>query len=499
MAGNSVGTAYLTLVPKLDSNMAELESGLEDAGKKGGSKFADGLKGIAKTAAFAAAGKAVADTFMESFNSAGTFEQLAGGVEAIFKGADTNAILADARGAWETMNLSANEYLSVINDVGASFAMTMGAEKGYETAKKGMTAIAGYASGTGKSVELLSEKFSMITRSTGSYQSIADQFSGLLPATSEGFLEAAQSSGILSDSYKKLTEVPIDEYQAAVAAMLEKGAQDMGLLGQTALETKESLSGSIDGMKAAWENLLIGIGSGSDTVGEDLGTFVEQFGVMSGQIVDTVMTILGTSGSLIAENLPQIISDVLGYITSNLPGMLSTALQFFLQIVSAIGQSIPSIIGAIPGLIGSILSTITDPGNLAEMADAGLDLIHGLGQGISNAVDWVIGVVQGLCESALGAIKSFFGINSPSRVMMQMGEYMGEGMAIGIEDSEKDVKEAIDGLNKAAIGGLYSPRFGASAIGGGYITIHNLNVSASDYKTADQFVTMIRRAAMQYA
>ena len=36
------------------------------------------------------------------------------------------------------MNLSANEYLEMMNSVGATFSQTMGDEKGYNTAKIGM-------------------------------------------------------------------------------------------------------------------------------------------------------------------------------------------------------------------------------------------------------------------------------------------------------------------------------------------------------------------------
>ena len=102
----------------------------------------------------------------------------------------------------------------------------MGDAAGYEAAKTGLKAISDYASGTGKNVDELSQKFTLITRSTSSYQSIADQFSGILPATSAGFLEQAQAAGVLSGKYKQLTEVPIDEYQAAVSKMLEKGVAD---------------------------------------------------------------------------------------------------------------------------------------------------------------------------------------------------------------------------------------------------------------------------------
>ena len=151
------------------------------------------------------------------------YEQLAGGAQKIFDQMDYSKIAQDANNAYKELGLSANQYLSVINDVGATFAATMGDEAGYEAARTGLKAISDYASGTGKNVNELSQKFTLITRSTSSYQSIADQFSGILPATSAGFLEQAQAAGFLSDSYTQLTEVPIAEYQDAVSKMLEQG------------------------------------------------------------------------------------------------------------------------------------------------------------------------------------------------------------------------------------------------------------------------------------
>ena len=133
------------------------------------------------------AGKALANFGKQAINSFAESEQLIGGVEKIFDEFDNAQILNDAANAYKNLGLSANQYLRTINDVGATFAATMGDEAGYKTAQKGLQAISNYASGTGKNVDELSNKFTLITRSTASYQSIADQFSGILPATSKDF------------------------------------------------------------------------------------------------------------------------------------------------------------------------------------------------------------------------------------------------------------------------------------------------------------------------
>lgn len=184
------------------------------------------------------------------------YEQLTGGVEKIFDDMDYSRIYEDAANAYKDLNMSANEYMAAINGVGATFASTMGDEKGYEVARRGMLAISDYASGTGRSVDELNEKYQMISRSTSSYQSIADQFAGILPQTSADFLAQAQAAGYLSSEYTSLTEVPVQEYQEALTYMLEDGTEALGLAGNTAAETMNTISGSIAGLKGAWSNWL---------------------------------------------------------------------------------------------------------------------------------------------------------------------------------------------------------------------------------------------------
>lgn len=71
-----------------------------------------------------------------------------------------------------------------------------------------------------------------------------------------------------------------------------------------------------------------------------------------------------------------------------------------------------------------------------SMLSVGKDMIQGLWNGISDMSGWVIGKIQGFCSNALGSIKRFFGIASPSRVLRdEVGAMLAEGMAVGLEDN----------------------------------------------------------------
>lgn len=240
-------------------------------------KVGEGLKTAAKVgiAAVGAIGAATVAYVKSAVDSYSEYEQLAGGAQKIFDEMDYARIEKDAYDAYKTLGISANDYLRIINDTGATFAATMGDESGYETAKKGLQAISDYASGTGKNVNELSQKFTLITRSTASYQSIADQFSGILPATSKDFLEQAQAAGLLSEEYTELTKVPVADYQYAVAGMLEYGTGKLGLAGNTANEAATTISGSIATMKGAWNNLKTGVAQNTGDMDLLIDNFVE--------------------------------------------------------------------------------------------------------------------------------------------------------------------------------------------------------------------------------
>lgn len=376
--------------------------------EKIGKKLGNGLKTAAKigTAAVGAAAAGITALTTAAVNSFAEYEQLAGGAQKIFDDMDFSRIAADANNAYKDLGLSANQYLAVINDVGATFAATMGDEAGYEAAKTGLKAISDYASGTGKNVDELSQKFTLITRSTSSYQSIADQFSGILPATSKGFLEQAQAAGILSDKYKQLTDVPINEYQAAVSQMLERGVKGLGLYNNTMDEAFSTLSGSLSMAKAAWSNLVTGIADEQADVDTLMGNFIDSIKAVTKQIAPVVGTALNGIGKLIKEVVPVAMQYIPQIIGEFLPTIGEAAIGIVTSIGTAIFDNIDQILewgqnmldtlleginsntGNISNVVYQILTTFGNfiLENLPEIIIAGINILIALVQGIVNSI-----------------------------------------------------------------------------------------------------------------
>lgn len=386
------------------------------------SKIGSGLKTAAKVgaAAVGAAGTAVVALAKQSIDAFAEYEQLAGGVEKIFDQMDTSTIFKDANDAYKNLNMSANEYLSIVNSLGAAFASTMGDQKGYDTAKQGLQAISDYASGTGRSIDELSEKYQLITRSSSSYQSIADQFSGILPATSAAFLEQAKAAGLLSESYEELTDVPIDEYQEAVTKMLAQGVDALGLTNNTVNEAFNTISGSLAATKSAWQDVITSFSMGGSDLSNNISKLVKSASALFKNLLPVAKDALNGISTLIQELGPVIIQELPGLIDQVVPPLITAAtslieelsnvlpelavvltdqaLIIIKQLATALTQNIDVFMGAGQEIIQSLANALID--NMDLLLDSALEIIISLGEGLIASIDT-------LAETAGSIIESF--------------------------------------------------------------------------------------------
>lgn len=447
-----LATAYVQILPSAEGMRSKLTGILNgempSAGKSAGNVLGSSIVSSLKNVLISAG---VGKLFKDSLLAGAELEQLKGGVEKIFDTMDYSQIFADAEDAYKNLNMSANEYLATINDVGAAFSATMGDEKGYYVAKTGLQAISDYASGTGKSVDTLSEKFAMITRSTSSYQSIADQFSGILPATSADFLKQAQAAGILATKYRKLTDVPVAEYQEAVSKMLEKGVDVLGLTGNTAAETANTFSGSLAAMKSAFSNVL-----GKLSLGEDVQPSLQVLAsttttFLKDNLAPAVLNILkalpGSAATFLKAIIPSNIQEVADsgiksltdQITKNLPQVLDSGIQTATTLIRSIRtgliETAPTLAEAASNIMTTLKEYLTDNENLSELFAASGELMATIVVGLINLIgDLAVAAIE-----ILAALGDFLTDPEKTRALLAKAGELGAQIATAIWNNLKNV------------------------------------------------------------
>src|SRR5699024_8518016 len=82
---------------------------------------------------------------------------------------------------------------------------------------------------------------------------------------------------------------------------------------------------------------------------------------------------------------------------------------------------------------------------------AGKDMVSGFIKGIQSKPKELWNAATNLATSAWTAVKSKLNINSPSRLMMSVGDDFGEGFVVGIERSIGNVIKASDKFAEAAV------------------------------------------------
>ena len=155
----------------------------------------------------------------------------------------------------------------------------------------------------------------------------------------------------------------------------------------------------------------------------------------------------------IVDNIDKLIDAVL-YLIGELIATLSrpdileklimAGIELIMALIVGLIKSIPYIIMAMPKIIAAIVNTFKN----MDWAKIGKDILKGILSGFTNAGNLILNAVKKVGNSMMGAIKKFFGIKSPSRLMRdKVGKYLPQGIAVGIEADTGKALDSIDKMN----------------------------------------------------
>lgn len=192
-----------------------------------------------------------------------------------------------------------------------------------------------------------------------------------------------------------------------------------------------------------------GLKTVSDNVQEFCLNIVSKISEGFGNIVAPVKDAL----SKIKTSVSNGFSNAKEAMSNKLNEMKSAAKQGFEGVVNAAKQ--------IPGKLKSIANgakqAMTNIGNgiksaasnfVGQLKTVGSQIIQGLINGIKSKAQAAVNAAKNVVTSAINAAKNALGINSPSRVFMEIGEYTSEGLAIGIRNKANEPVKEIKKVTK---------------------------------------------------
>ena len=196
-----------------------------------------------------------------------------------------------------------------------------------------------------------------------------------------------------------------------------------------------------------------------------------------------------------------VISTVFGGIAAVVNGLMNAIKNY---IINPVATAVGYVVGTVGQIATSIKNAVQNAYNavvnfVGNFTSAGKNLIDGIVKGVAGAKDAVVNKIKEICSGALDAVKNFFGIKSPSRVMAQMGKFMMQGWSGGLESMRDAVvktatdiaSDVYDGLSgDISFGGL---SFAGSGINGSGATlagsggVTNVSNSGGNRNTTNQF------------
>lgn len=382
------------------SKLAEITKDFAETGKLIG-------KGIVAGTLSALA--SITDLTRRSVQAYAEFEQLNGGLEALFgKGSkEMQRVTKMSEEAYKNLTMSQNEYLNAF-------------ETSYSIVKNGLSENADAIEYTNKMLSMSTDLYNTYGGSVETYQSAInwalkgtysylDNLNVGIKGTKEGFIEAANKSGILKKQIKDTSELTNDQ----ILDVIEHYVKSAGALNRTQEEAASTIQGSMNMMKASWNNLVAGFSKDGADVGKLLDQFVSSAGVFINKLLPVIERALGSMAKLlpkiankIAQGLPILIQKLLPPLIKATMSLLNGLIQAIPVILQIFVQALPTIIKMFIDASFSILKALINilPTLIPQLINAIIDGLLTLLDNIDVVIDMGVQIIWALIKGIIMAI-----------------------------------------------------------------------------------------------
>ena len=461
-----------------------IDTDLNDSGfKKGLDKMQDiakvGFKAIATSVG--AAATAITGLIGKSVQAAGELEQQIGGTEAVFgKFADT--VQKKAAGAFETMGVSANDFMATANKMGALMQGSgISIEDSMKMSTDAMQRAADIASIMG--IDIGSAMESIAGAAKGNF-TMMDNLGVAMNATT---IEAYAMSKGIETSYNEMDNAT--KIGLAMEMFMEKTAYAEG----NYTKENETFAGSFNTLKAAFSNFLSGAG-GIEDVSKALVGFskilVKSIGEMAPSItkglvdlihkiipeippliqsllptvldgaislINGLIEIFPAIVKLIKDNMPiivegavKIVETLINALLEMLPDILEMGIVLLMELIKGIAQALPELIPTMVKVILDMVDILLD--NIDLLIECGIQLLIGLTRGIFEALPELIARIPEIIFKIITALLA--GIPEIVSAAIRLMSEFGLGLIGFIPELVYKIPEILKSLYHAFMGGI---------------------------------------------
>lgn len=448
--GTTLARAYVQVVPSANGIESKLKEVMgvpsESAGKDAGGKFTSFLK---KAIASAGIGMALKQAFSEGAE----LQQNLGGTEAVFS-EFASSIQQSAAKAYKNMGLSASDYMATANKMGSLFQGSgVEQQRSLELTSKAMQRAADVASVMGLDTTAAME--SIAGAAKGNF-TMMDNLGVAMNATT---LQAyALEKGI---NFKWDTASNAQKAELAMQMFFEKTEQ---YAGNFAKESSDTISGSMDAVKAAFSNVLGNLTLGNDiqpslqALSEVVVVFVSRNLIPAAvnifkALPSALVTIVTTAGPALAEAAIPLVQSLGNGIVTQAPVLFENALAMIDNLKLGISEKLPEILAQGSEIITNMANGMLE--NLPSIITAGGSILFGLFETLEMAVPQILSsgmkLISNLGQGIVNNLPAILsaGASITAGLLAKIGENLPQILQKGIELIGKLAAGLIQGIPKA--------------------------------------------------
>ena len=182
------------------------------------------------------------------------------------------------------------------------------------------------------------------------------------------------------------------------------------------------------------------------------------------KIVAAVFNILVACLDGIASGLPRVVESAVTIVTNfingvsqQLPRVVQAGWDLIIDFIDGLTNSIntntPRLIASIKNLFKAVLNAAVTvlTGGVVDLEASGGNLIEGFKKGIKTKLSTLWDKVKGGFEKFKNKVADFFGIHSPSKVFAEFGQYLDEGLVVGLNKYSGKVSNSAESVGNDAI------------------------------------------------
>ena len=432
LAGGVGEDAFDGLKDKSNESVKPLKKVKEQADKVtkavtniGGKAAATAYKGLKKvagvsfkglTVGIGAAAAAMGTLTYKAVQAYADSEQLVGGVDTLFK-TSSDQVQKYADDAFKNAGVSANTYMETVTSFSASLINSVGGDtaKAAELANMAIIDMSDNANKMGTDMEMVIQTYQSIAR--GNYEMLDNLKLGYGGTKTE--LQRLIKDAAALDKSIDANSMSYANIVKSIHAVQEQ----IGITGTTQLEAEETITGSLNMVKASWQNLMPALIKGGDSFDRCVENLLYSMDKFSDNAMPALQKALGGVGKLIEKLAPKIEEAFPKLVDELLPPLLKAAASLIAGLIKALPNIIKTVAKEIPNITKELVGAIYEAFTGKEISDDGFSKMEGLIKGLATTIQWAIPIIGGLAV----AFKGLKSINSIKSVFSGLGKSKGFG------------------------------------------------------------------------